>query len=162
MENIYIALENVRSLYNVGAIIRTCSFYGVPNLILVGYSGAVTLPNGKIVLHEKIKKTALEAEMDLSISFLATASDLINFAKTNGLNIVCIEQHANAKRLTGWIPKENQMVIFGNEVKGVSEELVEQANEVVEIYKTGFHNSLNVTTTAGIVINKISEHFNPK
>jgi tRNA G18 (ribose-2'-O)-methylase SpoU len=152
MSNVYVALENVRSLYNIGAIFRTCSFFGIKNIILVGYSGKNFNTRGKIVLHEEIKKSSLGSEKDLKIKFLENSSDLINFVIKNSLKLISIEQNKKSINLRKWEPTENSVLVFGNEVDGISEDILRASDEIIEIKKLGKHNSLNVTTTCGIIL----------
>jgi tRNA G18 (ribose-2'-O)-methylase SpoU len=149
MENIYVALENLRSLYNIGAIFRTCSFFGVKKVLLAGYSGRNFDTKGRVVLHEEIKKSSLSSEKDLEIIF---TDDLVKYAADNKLKIISIEQHPDSIALQDWKPESDTILVFGNEVDGVSTQVLEASEEIVEIEKSGTHNSLNVTTSCGIVL----------
>jgi tRNA G18 (ribose-2'-O)-methylase SpoU len=155
VKNVYLALENIRSLYNVGSILRSCSFFGVKNVLLVGYSGKDFLPSGKAVLHEKVVKTALDSQNDLNIIFIENSADLIKYGKENNLTLVSVEQAPGAVDLANWIPQDNAIYVLGNEVLGVSSEILSNSELILEIKKRGVHNSLNVTIAAGILLNKI-------
>ena len=152
MENIYIALENIRSLYNVGGIMRACSFFGFNNIILIGYSGPKFNFKGQKVLHPELEKTALGAEDDVNVTFLENNEELFHFAKDNDLKIVSIEQDSKATMLKDWKPGDNSILVFGNEVKGVTKETLDISDEIVEIDRLGNKSSLNVTTANGIVL----------
>jgi tRNA G18 (ribose-2'-O)-methylase SpoU len=152
MKNVYIALENVRSLYNVGAIMRTCSFFGFYKLVLIGYSGTKFDFKGNKILHPEVAKTALGAEEDMEIVFLENTEELFHFAKEKKLKIVSIEQDEKAVKLDAWKPQENSILVFGNEVKGVSKETLGISDEIVEIERIGKKGSLNVTTAVGVVL----------
>lgn len=152
MRNVYVALENLRSLYNIGAIFRTCSFFGIKNIVLVGYSGKTYDLKGKEILHSDILKTSLGAENDLNIIFLKDTDELIDFAKKEQLKLVAVEQTPESRLLTDWTPEENVVLVFGNEVDGVSARLLSVAEECLEINRYGMHNSLNVSTVVGIVL----------
>lgn len=156
-QSCYVALENLRSLHNIGAIFRTCSFFGVTNVLLVGYSGKAFDHTGQVILHDHIKKTALGAETDITIHFLADARALLKFAAQKKLAICCIEQTPTSKPLTTLTQSQNVIFVFGNEVTGVSAEVLNGADAVYEITKVGTHNSLNVTTAVGIVLWKYVE-----
>lgn len=158
MKNIYVALENVRSVYNVGAIFRTCSFFGVYDVILVGYSGKDFNTLNKPVLHEKVTKTALGSEEDLNITFFENSGELIEFARGGGSDVVAVEQNEKSTPLEDWKPKDNSILVFGNEVDGVSEEILAKANGVIEISHHGKHGSLNVTTACGVVLHQLSRN----
>src|SRR3989344_634421 len=147
----YIALENIRSLLNIGAIFRTCSFFGIKDVILVGYTG-IDL-NGK--LHPKITKSSLGTENDLDITILKNARKLISFAKNKNLQVISVEQHRDSVDLNSWQPPENYILVFGNEVDGIDKKILANSKQIVQIPKKGKHKSLNVTTTVGIVLNHL-------
>ena len=148
-----IALENIRSLYNVGSIFRTASFFGIKKILLVGYSGrkAVNIDE----LHDKVKKTALGAEKDLEIKFLKNSQALIRFSRNNQLKLVAIEQDTQATGLQEWQPEENSILVLGNELRGVSLQVLKAAEEIVEIPRRGQKGSLNVSVAAGIIMVKL-------
>ncbi len=150
----YLALENVRSLYNVGSVMRTMSFFGIKNLLLVGYSGRKKPGLNK--LHEKVTKTALGAEKDIKINFLKNSDELIKFCKQNKTRLVAIEQDKKSVNLEDWKAKKKSVVVLGNELQGVSLEVLKTADEIIEIPRLGKKGSLNVATAAGIVIAKYS------
>ncbi len=153
----YVALEKVRSLYNVGSVMRTMSFFGLKRLILVGYSGRKK--PGVDEVHEKIAKTSLGAEKDLKIIFLDKSKSLIKFCKEKGLKLVAVEQANGSVDFKEWRVDKDSVVVFGNEVDGVSDEVLKRADQVVEIERLGKKGSLNVATTAGIVIEYIVSQF---
>jgi len=152
----FVALENIRSLYNIGAIFRTCSYFGVKNVLLVGYAGKTITPRGQTVLHEEIKKVSLGSENDLNIVFIKDSQELIAYAVEHGLNLVAVEQHEKSVPLSKWTPDKTQeiVLVFGNEVDGVSPTVLDVSAQIIEIERTGSHNSLNVTTACGIVLYK--------
>lgn len=149
------ALEDIRSLYNIGAIFRTCSFFGVKDVLLVGYSGK-TREGANVVLHPNVLKSSLGTEKDLNITFLDTSEDLVSFAVEKGLKILAIEQNENSGPLDKWDAEDNSIIVLGNEVTGVSGLLLERADDIIEISRVGSHNSLNVTTVCGITLYHIS------
>jgi 23S rRNA (guanosine2251-2'-O)-methyltransferase len=159
MKNVFIALENIRSLHNIGAIFRTCSFFGIKNVVLVGYSGKTILPNGRVVLHEGVRKSSLGSEKDLNLTFLDSTEELINLAKEKSLKIVCVEQTAKSTGLREWVPQNNIVLILGNEVAGVSNALLKASDMIIEIERKGKHNSLNVATTCGIILYGVTGGF---
>ena len=159
--NIYIVLENVRSLFNIGAIFRTCSFFGFTNVILVGYSGKTINTKNETVLHKEILKSSLGSEKDLQITFLETSKDLIKFSKEQGLDLISVEQGNNSIKLmeidaskvkSTFTIAKGLILIFGNEVTGVSDVVIKHSKALLEIPRLGKHNSLNVTTACGIVL----------
>ncbi len=149
----FVALENVRSLYNVGSVMRTMSFFGIKKLLLVGYSGRKK--PGLSEIHIKTTKTALGAEKDLDIRWMQNSRELIRFTRENKLRLIAIEQDKKSVGIQDWQPRKNSIVVLGNEVDGVSREVLRAADKVVEIPRLGKKGSLNVATTAGIIINKL-------
>ena len=81
MKMIYIALENVRSLYNVGSVMRTMSFFGLNNLLLIGYSGRKK--PGLNELHGQVNKTSLGAEKDIKVVFFCVLVKIFNTCFVN-------------------------------------------------------------------------------
>jgi tRNA G18 (ribose-2'-O)-methylase SpoU len=156
MKNVYVALENVRSLYNIGALFRTCSFFGFYNVLLVGYSGKTQDTKGTSLLHPKIHKSALGSENDLNITLISHEEDLINFCKNNSLDLICVEQHSSSILIKDFSLLDNYVLVFGNEVTGVSETLLAASSNIIEIEKLGDHNSLNITTSCGIVLYELT------
>ncbi len=147
---IHIALENIRSLYNIGAIIRTAEFFGINRIILIGYSGVDK--NEPDMIHRKLKKTSLGSIPKINLEVMKN----VELLKKYGLSIIAIENNiSNAKSLYGWNPPHKAILLFGNEVDGVSKEGLALAQEIIEIPRIGTHSSLNVATACGIVINDI-------
>lgn len=149
-----LGLENIRSLWNIGAILRTAEFFGIKEVWLVGYTGREREDGDE--LHHKIGKTALGAEKNLKIKFLRDSLQLIKLAKERKLHLVAIEQNIQAIDLRKWRAKENSVLVLGSETEGVSKEVLKAAEEIVEIPRLGKKNSLNVATAAGIVLAKAS------
>jgi 23S rRNA (guanosine2251-2'-O)-methyltransferase len=151
----YIALENIRSLYNVGSVMRSMSFFGLKNLLLVGYSGRKKPRVDK--LHEKVIKTSLGAEKDIKVVFMKTSNELIKFCRKNEYKLVAVEQDEKSIAFESWHPNNDLVIVLGNEVNGVSQKILKEADEIVEIVRLGKKGSLNVATTAGVIIYKLVE-----
>jgi 23S rRNA (guanosine2251-2'-O)-methyltransferase len=156
VQNIYVALENLRSLYNIGAIFRTCSYFGIYKVLLVGYSGKRTNTKGEVILHHEVEKSSLGSEKDLQITMLKDSKELIDYAAANSLKVVAVEQHHESIDLESFVIPNNSVLVFGNEVDGVSPETLKNSNCILEIKRPGKHNSLNVTTACGIILYKAS------
>lgn len=119
----------------------------------MGYSGKQRSYYDKSYhLHEKIEKTALGSDQNLKITMLDETSDLFTFAKKQKLQIIAIEQDPKSTPINKWQPQSNSIIVLGHERQGVSDEIMTQATEIVEIPRKGIHHSLNVSTTAGIVL----------
>jgi tRNA G18 (ribose-2'-O)-methylase SpoU len=147
-----VALENIRSLLNIGAILRTAEFFGIKEVWLVGYTGREQADGNE--LNHKISKTALGAEKNLKIVFLRNTLSLLNRITVKKLTLVAIEQHPQSISLHKWQPKPNSVLVFGSETSGVSPQVLAAADQIVEIPRRGIKNSLNVSVCAGIVIGK--------
>lgn len=161
MGKIYIALDHIRSLYNVGSIMRTADFLGYTDIVLIGYSGVDFDMKGEKVLHPKLEKTALGAEERIKSIFVEDAEELLFFAKEKNLKIVSIEQSENSVLLEDWgLPEGDVLIVLGHETKGVSDDILKISDEVVEIKRIGKKHSLNVATTAGIVLYEIKKKGN--
>lgn len=160
-KKIYIALENIRSLNNVGAILRTCSFLGINNVVLVGISGVLDMGSHKM-LNPKVTKTSLGAEDDLNIIMLDSSKDLVSYSKQNNLSLIAVEQFDNSVQLNDFSFKnisgskessfDGAIFVFGHERDGVSKYILESADIVLEIPRIGNKSSLNVATAVGIVL----------
>jgi tRNA G18 (ribose-2'-O)-methylase SpoU len=149
-----LALENIRSLYNVGSILRTCSFFGVKTVLLVGYSGKLKLPNGKYEISDRLKKTALGAEIDVELICLDSSHELIEYCALNNLPLYSVEQNITSKNLfdSDFSKIEKAVFVLGHEKDGVSEVVLKASRGVLEIPRLGIHNSLNVSVAAAVLL----------
>ena len=160
---IWLVLDNIRSTYNVGAILRTAEGFGVEKVVLSGYTPRVhdasLLPHLRAKLDKEIHKTALGAEEMLDIySSGDIISDLQEWKK-QGWRIVGLENNIQHDRLLklnnlGLSEKLGDQVILvlGEEVHGISESLYEMIDWFVEIPMKGQKESFNVSVAAGIAI----------
>ncbi len=141
-----IVLDNVRSLNNVGSVFRTADAFLVEAVYLCGITGCP--PN------TEIQKTALGATESVKWKYFKTTLEAAEELKQNNFLVYAIEQAEKAVMLNNFIPqKERKMaVVFGNEVKGVGQEVVDICDGVIEIPQQGTKHSLNISVSAGIVI----------
>ena len=139
-------IDNVRSLNNVGSVFRTCDAFLVEKIYLCGITA--TPPN------KEIHKTALGATDSVAWEYAEDTLQVVERLKAEGVCVISIEQAEKAVMLNDFQPKANTQyaVIFGNEVKGVSQEVVSLSDGVIEIPQYGTKHSLNVSVSAGIVI----------
>jgi 23S rRNA (guanosine2251-2'-O)-methyltransferase len=154
-----IALDNIRSLYNVGSVLRTCAFYGVRHVILIGYTGIVK-EGEEIYIHPRIKKTGMTGIDNIEFKFFEKKSEFIKYCQENGIEIVSLEQDKHSISLNKFKPSlDKQVYVLGNEVLGVSQDLLEASKYIVEIEpgEKSFYHSLNVTIAAGIFINHLNK-----
>lgn len=135
-------LNNIRSLYNVGSLFRTADGVGVEKLWLCGVTG--------IPPSNKISKTALGAEKSVPWAFSKDAVSCVRKLKEEGYQIVLLEQTVNSVPYQGFIPEGKVALVVGNEIEGVSDELLSLCDAAVEIEMAGLKISLNVTVAFGI------------
>ncbi|WP_428666607.1 RNA methyltransferase [Runella sp.] len=138
-------LDDIRSLNNVGSIFRTSDAFRAEKIYLCGLTG--TPP------HRDITKTALGADESVAWEHAADVLELIERLKAEGYTIVALEQADGSTKLQDFMPELTQKYAFvlGNEVFGVNEEVVNQADICLEIPQFGTKHSLNVSVSAGIV-----------
>lgn len=141
-----IILDNVRSLNNIGSIFRTADAFLIEKIYLCGITA--TPP------HKDIRKTALGATDSVAWEYRKNTLELIDELKSQKYTVVALEQAVNAMLLNkvkiGSTKK--YALVFGNEVKGVSQEAVDRCDEVVEIPQYGTKHSLNISVSVGVAV----------
>lgn len=140
---------NIRSLYNVGSIFRTCDAVGVDKLYLGGYTGG---PDDK-----QIKKTALGAQATVSWEKYWQTHKLIDILKKQGYEIVALEKTNKSINYLKYKPKFPIALILGNEKRGVSDKILAKCNKVIHLPMKGKKESLNVSVAFGIIAYKLLE-----
>ncbi len=141
-----IVLDNIRSLNNVGSFFRTCDAFGVEELVLCGICG--TPPD------REIHKTALGAEESVSWSFVRETTAAVEKLHNRGYIVLAVEQVAGSVMLGDFTPDPSAKyaLVFGNEVDGVSNEVVALCDGAIELPQVGVKRSLNVSVCGGAVI----------
>lgn len=141
-----VVLDDVRSMYNVGSVFRTADAFRVTEIFLCGITAQPP--------HPEIHKTALGAEDSVAWRYFATTMEAVEHLKNEDYYIYSIEQCDGSTKLQDLAigPKGKYAVILGNEVKGVKQEVVDSSDECIEIPQFGTKHSLNVSTTAGMII----------
>lgn len=147
-----VVLDNVRSLHNVGSVFRTSDAYRVERIFLCGVTA--TPPSAEI------HKTALGAEDTVAWRHFATALEAVQQLKEQGYTVFSTEQCEGSTMLQALelgiagspSASPRYAIVLGNEVKGVHQEVVDASDGCIEIPQFGTKHSLNVSTTAGIVI----------
>jgi 23S rRNA (guanosine2251-2'-O)-methyltransferase len=143
---VVVVLDNVRSMHNVGSVFRTADGFSVSQLILCGITAQPP--------HREIEKTALGATQSVDwVHYPDTLAAIADLRK-NGYKIVAIEQASGSTMLHQYRPvsTEKYALIFGNEVNGVSDEVMAKIDECVEIPQFGTKHSFNIVISAGIVL----------
>ncbi|ALM08949.1 RNA methyltransferase [Sediminicola sp. YIK13] len=143
---IIIVLDNIRSLNNIGSVFRTADAFLVEKIYLCGITA--TPP------HKDIHKTALGATDSVVWEYRKDTLELIEECKGLGYETIAIEQAENAIMLNDYNPTtdKKQVLVFGNEVKGVAQDVVTACDKVIEIPQYGTKHSLNISVSAGVVV----------
>ena len=145
-----VVLDRVRSLYNVGSVLRTTDAFRLAGVCLCGITAQPP--------HPEIHKTALGAEDSVDWKYFERTEDCVTWLKSQGYKILAIEQCEGSTLLTeiknekSKIKNEKVAVVLGNEVKGVQQQVIDMCDGCLEIPQYGTKHSLNVSVTAGIVI----------
>lgn len=148
-----VILPNIRSVFNVGGIFRTSDAVGVSHIYLCGYTPTPLDRFGR--KRKDFSKCALGAEETVPWSSHDNAVDVIEELKSKGYQIVAIEQ-SDLSHPYNQIPyAEKVALIFGNEVDGVDQLLLKEADIIAELPMLGKKESLNVGVTAGIVLYEV-------
>lgn len=149
--NVTVVLDNIRSQHNIGAAFRTSDSFLIEKMVLCGC--CATPPTAEI------HKSALGAEFSVDWEYHKETVDAISQLKQDGYTIISIEQAENSIQLQDLeeylLPDklENKFaLVFGNEVKGVQQEVVDMSDAVIEIPQFGTKHSLNISVSLGIVL----------
>ena len=143
---VILVLDNVRSLNNVGSIFRTADAFLLEGIYLLGITA--TPP------HREIQKTALGATESVNWKHFENPIDGIADLKERGYKIIAVEQVENPIFLNDYKPNiaEKYAIVLGNEVEGVSDEIIKESDLCIEVPQFGTKHSLNVSVCAGILV----------
>ena len=141
-----VVLDNVRSMHNIGSVFRTADGFAVEQICLCGISAQPP--------HREIEKTALGATQSVNWRYFETPLSAIEKLRLSGYQIIAIEQAENSTMLHEFAPEPGKKyaLVFGNEVNGVSDEVMENIDACVEIPQFGTKHSFNIVVSAGIVL----------
>ena len=144
--NVCVVLDDIRSMHNVGSTFRTGDAFLIEKVWLCGITGKPP--------HREIHKTALGATESVEWEHVLEISTLINQLKSQGYTIISIEQADQSTSLLEFKPDPTTKyaLIFGNEVFGVKDEIVEKSDLVLEIPQHGTKHSLNISVSVGVVL----------
>lgn len=144
--SIVVVLDNVRSMHNVGSIFRTADGFAIEKVILCGITAQPP--------HREIEKTALGATNAMDWEYYPNTLDAVKIYKDLGYEIIAIEQAEGSIMLHQHQAKAHQkyVLIFGNEVNGVDEEVMKNIEKCIEIPQFGTKHSFNIVISAGIVL----------
>jgi tRNA G18 (ribose-2'-O)-methylase SpoU len=141
-----VILDNIRSLNNIGSVFRTSDAFIIEKIYLCGITA--TPPN------KEIHKTALGSTESIDWEYVEDTLTLVEKLKDSNVKIASIEQADNATMLQEFVIENGQKyaVIFGNEVKGVQQEVVSASDYCIEIPQYGTKHSLNISVSVGVVL----------
>lgn len=143
---VVVVLDNVRSMHNIGSIFRTSDAFAVEQICLCGISAQPP--------HREIEKTALGATQSVNWNYYSDVDQAVTQLKNDGYKVIAIEQAENSTMLNEFTPLsgEKYALVFGNEVNGVSDEVMDKADGCIEIPQFGTKHSFNIVVSAGIVL----------
>ena len=143
---ITVVLDNIRSCNNIGSVFRTSDALLIEKVVLCGITA--TPPN------KEIHKTALDAEKSVPWEYFEETELAITQLKENGYRIFAVEQVENSIMLPDFTPEKDEKLalVFGNEVKGVQQSVVDLCDGAIEIPQYGTKHSFNISVSAGIVL----------
>jgi len=143
---ITVVLDNIRSCNNIGSVFRTSDALLIEKVILCGITA--TPPN------KDIHKTALDAEKSVPWEYFEETVDAVQLLKESGYLVFAVEQVENSISLPDFTPEKDQKLalVFGNEVKGVQQSVVNLCDGAIEIPQYGTKHSFNISVSAGIVL----------
>lgn len=143
---VVVVLDNVRSMHNIGSVFRTGDGFAVAGVYLCGITAQPP--------HREIEKTALGATQSVDWKHFETTLDAVASLRADGYTIIAIEQAAGSTMLNTFKPATDAKyaLIFGNEVNGVSDEVMVQIDQCIEIPQFGTKHSFNIVISAGIVL----------
>jgi tRNA G18 (ribose-2'-O)-methylase SpoU len=146
-----ILLDNIRSMYNVGAFFRTADGAGIERLLL---SGITARPP-----KNAISKTALGAEARVAWSSVADPAQVIHSLRASGYEIAAVETSLRAVDIFDWQPRFPVCVLFGHEVEGLAPDLLALCDSHVRLPMLGLKHSLNVASAGAIVMYELLRKY---
>lgn len=144
-------LENIRSLHNVGSIFRTSDGAGVERLFLTGYTGAPP--------RSQISKTALGAELEVPWKSYKYPLNVVRQLKKKGVQIIALETGQNSQNIFEFEPKWPACLMVGNEVEGLSQKLLKEADAIIHIPMHGVKESLNVSCAYSVAVYELARKY---
>ncbi len=143
---VIVVLDNIRSLNNIGSVFRTADAFLIKEIFLCGITARPP--------HKDIHKTALGATDSVDWRYFSTTDAAIENLQKKGVKIVSIEQVEKAIPLQDFNvkPDETYALVFGNEVKGVQQNIINRSDYCIEIPQFGTKHSLNISVSAGVVL----------
>jgi 23S rRNA (guanosine2251-2'-O)-methyltransferase len=150
---VYVILDNIRSLNNIGSVFRTCDAFLIRTLFLCGITA--------VPPHRDIHKTALGATDSVDWEYVEDTLTIVNRLRENGLPVWAVEQADRSTMLEDIVVDGDKGIalVFGHEVRGVDQAVIDACDGCIEIPQFGTKNSFNVSVSAGIVLWEIYRHL---
>ena len=141
-----VILDNIRSIHNVGSIFRTSDSFLIEKIIISGYTATPE--------NSKMEKTALGSSDSVDWEYTKDVIETIQSLKNKGIKVVSVEQADKSLKIEKFTPEKDikYAFVFGNEIDGVSDEIILESDQVLEIPQVGTKHSLNVSVAAGIIL----------
>jgi 23S rRNA (guanosine2251-2'-O)-methyltransferase len=161
MQDIILIAHNIRSTHNVGSIFRSAECFGVSKLILSGYTPYPTLPDDTRLPHiskrmtDQIHKTALGTE--LIVPFEYHEQPPLEIVSSEGYAIVALEQNSSSIQIDAYAAGPKTALLLGEERHGITTDLLEKVDSIVEIPMLGTKESLNVSVATGIALYQLRQ-----
>jgi 23S rRNA (guanosine2251-2'-O)-methyltransferase len=148
-----VVLDNIRSMHNVGSIFRTCDAFSIKKVILCGITPKPP--------HREINKTALGATESVDWEYVESVDDVVNILKSQSYLIIGLEQTDQTLLLEDFVLEIDSeiAVILGNEITGISDQIIEKLDICLEIPQYGTKHSLNVSVASGILLYHLCKIF---
>lgn len=159
---IILLLHNIRSIHNVGSIMRTAEGFGLKSVVFSGYTPHPRVDNDPRLPHivEKIErelhKTALDAEKILQVSYYSDPLEVVAEFRQAGYQILALEQSVTSVNLRQFKLNQPSLLILGEEVHGVTPELLQTSDVTLEIPMSGQKESFNVSVATGICLYQLT------
>lgn len=140
-----VVMDNIRSMHNVGSVFRTADAFLISGICLCGFTPQPP--------HRDIHKTALGATDSVDWLYYENTVDAVLALKARGYKVLAIEQTEGSIMLDEYVDKQMPTAfVFGNEVDGVSDEVIQVCDGVIEIPQWGMKHSLNISVAAAVVL----------
>lgn len=142
--NLILILDNIRSLNNIGSVFRTADAFRIQKIFLCGITAKPP--------HRDIQKTALGATDSVEWAYEKETKDVLEKLKSKGVNILSIEQADKSCMLQDYKfnPNKTYAMVFGHEVQGVQQSIIDKSDAVIEIPQFGTKHSVNISVSVGI------------
>lgn len=150
---VVLVLDNVRSLNNIGSMFRTADGFAASEIILCGISAPPPSP--------EIHKTALGAEDSVPWRWFDSTAEAVDVLRSEGYSIICLELVNDSIPLHEYnpLPDAKYAIVVGNEVDGIDQRIVDEADGCIEIPQSGTKHSLNVAISASVALWEFYKHY---